>query len=481
MSMVKLEKDVKIRYCADVVVVGGGVAGAAAAIAAGRQGKSVILIEKSGCLGGLATNGHVSPFDATHSCSGKPFGGIAQEILDEMADAQLKYGVAKNNTMKREGPHLLKWVLLKMAVDAGVRVLFHADLIDVLMDGDKIQYLIIHTKSGIEGVEGKAYVDATGDGDVFAGAGEQYIIGSEADSGKILEQTGLNHIHFDDKSVQRYYDKTTVDRHSVQPVSVMFTLGNIAPDCNPYKYNNKNLTFEDLGIDKEEFKKLPYYGTVGFEDNGDLVPLPQGRFLISSTGRPGEVLVNMSRVIGVDGTDAVELTEASIIAQYQVMYIIDFLKRYIPEFRDAHLVESSNIIGVRETRRLIGQYVLSGLDAINCTQFDDNIGCGSYIIDIHDPFGKCRALGGQIKGDYYGIPYRSLVPKTVKNLLVCGRCISVDHIAHSTTRIQGTCVITGQAAGTAAALSLEFGTSVQDLDVKALQSELKAAGSNIGI
>lgn len=480
MSSLKLCKDVNVRYSADVVVVGGGVAGCAAAIAAGRQGKSVLLIEMSGCLGGLATNGHVSPFDATHSRSGKPFGGIAQEILDEMNDAQLKYGVP-NGTMKREAPHLLKWVLLKMVVDAGVNVLFHADLVDVVTENDEIQNLIIHTKSGFEGIEGKTYVDATGDGDVFFGAGEEYYMGSEADSGKMLQETGLNHMHFDDDNIDKYTTETSMDRHSVQPCSVMFTMGNVDLSKQPYKLNNKNLRFEDLGIDKEEFKKLPYYGTTGFEDNGDLIPLPQGRILVTLTSRPNEMLVNMSRVIGVDGTDAVELSDASVKAQLQVMYLVDFLKRYVPGFENAYLVDSSNMIGVRETRRLVGQYVLKGTDAINCVHFDDNIGCGSYIIDIHDPFGKGRAMGGEVKGDCYGIPYRSLVPKTVKNLLVCGRCISVDHVAHSSTRIQGTCVITGQAAGTAAARSVNDGVSVQELDVKGLQDALKYAGCNIGI
>ena len=101
----------------------------------------------------------------------------------------------------------------------------------------------------------------------------------------------------------------------------------------------------------------------------------------------------------------------------------------------------------------MGQYVLKGSDAIDCVRFEDTIACGSYIIDIHDPFGKRKAIGGQIKGNCYGIPYRSLLPKHLSNLLVCGRCISVDHVAHASTRIQGTCMLTGQAAGTAAALA----------------------------
>ena len=475
MRTLNLTKSVSVRYEADVVVVGGGVAGSAAAIAAGRQGKSVLLIEASGCLGGLATNGHVSPFDATESRSGKTFGGIGQEIIDRMVDAQLNYGVP-SSIIKREGPHLFKWVLLKMAVESGVRILFHSTLVEVIREDNEIKNLIINTKSGLEGVSGKMFIDATGDGDVLFGAGEEYFMGSEQGTGEMLSSSDLDRMHYDDHKFERYTLEHTSDRHAVQPCSVMFTMGGVDLSQNPTKYNNKNLSFEDLGIDREEFKKLPYYGAPGFEDNGDLIPMPQGRILLSYTGRPGELLVNMSRIIGVDATDAVELSEAAVKAHLQVMHIVDFLKRYVPGFENSFLVESSNVLGVRETRRLVGQYVLKGSDAINCVHFDDNIGCGSYMIDIHDPFGKARAIGGDVKGDCYGIPYRSIVPKTVKNLLVSGRCISADHVTHASTRIQGTCVITGQAAGTAASVALDSDKPVQTIDVKELQSRLRNAG-----
>ena len=475
MKTISLSKEVNVRYDADVVVIGGGVAGSAAAIAAARQGKSVLLIEASGCLGGLATNGHVSPFDATTSRSGISFGGIAQEIIDRMVDAQTNYGVP-SSIIKREGPHLFKWVLLKMAVESGVRILFHSMLVDVVTENDEIKYLVINTKSGLEGVSGRMFIDATGDGDVIAGAGEEYFMGSEQDTGAMLASSGLDRMHYDDHKIERYKVENTSDRHAVQPCSVMFTMGGVDLSQNPTKYNNKNLTFEDLGIDKEEFKKLSYYGAPGFEDNGELIPMPQGRILLSYTGRPNELLVNMSRIIGVDATDAVELSEAAVKAHLQVMHIVDFLKRYVPGFENSYLVESSNVLGVRETRRLVGQYVLRGIDAINCVHFEDNIGCGSYMIDIHDPFGKARAIGGDVKGDCYGIPYRTLVPKTIKNLLASGRCISVDHVTHASSRIQGTCVITGQAAGTAAAVALDSDKPVQTIDVKELQSRLRDAG-----
>ncbi|MBQ8549752.1 MAG: FAD-dependent oxidoreductase [Clostridia bacterium] len=475
MSTVKLCEQVNVRYEADVVVVGGGVAGAAAAIAAARGGKRTLLIEKSGCLGGLATNGHVSPFDATKDNSGNTFGGIGKEIIDRMVIYQDKYGCPKSAS-KRVGPHLFKAVLLDLATEAGVDILFHADVIKTVAEDDEVKNLIIHTKSGIEAVSAKMFIDATGDGDIFAEAGEEFVMGCEPESGTDLKNAGFDHMHFEINSSSKYDTEEAKKILAVQPCSVMFSMGNVDMTQNPIKYNNKNLKFEDLGIDRDEFFSLEYAGTVGFEENGDLIPLPQGRILFFPSGRPNELIVNMSRVIGVDGTDAVELSKAAVIAHKQVIYLADFLKRYVPGFEESYLVESSNVLGVRETRRLVGMHVLKGLDAINCVHYDDEIACGSYIIDIHDPFGKSRALGGAIHGDSYGIPYGCIAPKRVKNLLVCGRCISVDHIAHSSTRIQGTCVMTGQAAGAAAAVALDTGTTVQTVDVQKVREALKNDG-----
>lgn len=472
-------KEINTFYDTDVAVIGGGVAGTAAAIAAARNGSKVMLIEQNGCLGGLATLGHVSPFDATKDRAGKSFGGIAQEILNNMDKAQQDYGVP-DSPIKREGPHLLKWVMLKMAVESGVEVLFHAGLIDVEVENDTIQHIIISTKSGLRGVRAKNFIDATGDADLVYLTGEEFIIGSEESAEEGLKKAGFDRMHFEkDDAVAQVAPQTTVNC-AVQPVSIMFTMGNVDISKQPAKFNNKLLKYEDLGITKEEFEKLPYAGTVGFEENGDLIPLPQGRILIGRTGRPGEMLVNMSRVIGVNATDADELTKAEITAQMQVMYIVDFLKRFVPGFENSFLVESGNTLGVRETRRLIGKYVLKGIDAIDCLHFDDDVACGSYMIDIHDPHGKRKAIGGDLLGTCYGIPYRSLLPKTVKNMLVCGRCISADHVAHASTRIQGTCCMTGQAAGTAAAMANSEEITPAKVSVEELRAKLLADGVYLG-
>ena len=234
-------------------------------------------------------------------------------------------------------------------------------------------------------------------------------------------------------------------------------------------------TFENMQLDMEAFKKEPFYNTCGFEDNGPLIPLPQGRVLISRSTTQDTAVVNMSRVIGIDGTDAESLNRGECLAQLQVIHLVDFLKKYIPGFEQAYCTESAVTLGIRETRRLKGTYMLSGTDAIQCKTFADAIARGSYIIDIHDPLGKNKAIGGQIKGDYYEIPLRCLESETYDNLFACGRCISADHVAHSSTRIQGTCMLTGQAAGTAAMFYAKDGIT----DSNRVRTRLMEDGMNL--
>ena len=284
----------------------------------------------------------------------------------------------------------------------------------------------------------------------------------------------MNRVHFEEGKATETYQGYAASG-LMQPVSMMFTMENVDfSKCD--RLSNRLLTFEDLHIDREEFFRLPYAGTVGFEENGDYVPLPQGRILINRSAREDQVLVNMSRVIGVDATDAVALSHAEEAAQLQILYLSDFLIRYIPGFEKAYLMASSHTLGVRETRRLAGRYVLRGREAIECVPFPDTVAQGSYMIDIHDPQGKRKAIGGKLKKPCYSIPYRCLLPKTVENLLVCGRCISVDHIAHASTRIQGTCILTGQAAGTAAAMAKTQGWEPARLAAEELRQKLQNDG-----
>lgn len=458
----------------DAVVLGGGIAGCAAALAAARKGVKVTLIEGTGVLGGQAGFGLVTPYSAmTANNTNKPFGGIVTEIYDDVSRYSEKY--CTNNPDEGghwsvASPHIIKYLLLKKLTDAGVSVRFHSNFAEAHTDGDKIEYITVLEKDGFCDIYADIFIDASGDGDLFASAGADYVIGSEADVFSSLVENDLDKRHFSDSQYKRY-EKDGV----MQPVSIFFTMGGVDYE-KASSFNNKSLHFGDLGITREMFEKWEFAGTYGFEITDDKIPTPQGRILVTRGTKSDVAVINMSRVVGIDGTDAESLNEGEIKAQLQLIAIVDFLQRFVPGFEKSYLIQSGSSLGIRETRRLKGKYVLTGNNAIRCREFDDAIARGSYIIDIHDPNGKGAAIGGDIKKDFYEIPYGCLVSEKFSNMLVCGRCISADHVAHASTRIQGTCVMTGQAAGTAAFTALKDNADVREIDGRALRKILISDG-----
>lgn len=456
----------------DVIVVGGGVAGVAAAVSAVRSGAKTALIEQSGILGGQATLGIVTPIGATHTnIDRRPLGGICDEYMTTVREYTKKYGMQKDTDLPdytyTVAPHITKYVLLKMCTDTGVDVMFHTTLADVISEGNEIKGVTVLTKSGFGNLYAKAFTDATGDADLIYLSGDSYIIGSEPYVYDSLFEEDLASAHEEESGSMQIDNKSGV----MQPVSVMFRMRDVDVE-EAMKFNNKSLSYTDLGIDKEEFMQLPYFGKCGFEENGDRVPMPQGRILITYGSTKDTAVINMSRVVDIDGSDFESLNKGECLAQLQVMDIADFLIRYVPGFEKAYLEESANTLGVRETRRLKGKYVLTGSDVIKCRTFESAIARGSYIIDIHDPTGKKKAIGGAIKGRFYEIPFECLESAKYSNLLACGRCISADHVAHSSTRIQGTCLLTGQAAGIACSMIAKN----KKADVNELREALRQSG-----
>lgn len=452
----------------DVLVVGGGVAGSSAAIASARCGAETVLVEAGGTLGGQAGIGLVTPLSSVESKSGVSFGGLAEEIVEKVSELTEKY-VSVNEpkeTIYTVSPHILKYTLLKMAYDSGVKVCFHTVLCDIETDGEKIVAAIFHDKSGFLKIKAKSFIDATGDADMVYLSGDNYVLGSEKDVFNQLGENNLDKSHSDGEAYAKYKSENLM-----QPVSLFFIMRGVDYD-KACQLNNKNLYFGDLGITRERFEKWQFAGTEGFEIVSDRIPLPQNRILISNGRHKDEAVINMSRVININGADAESLSDGEVRAQLQLIAIVDFLKAFVPGFENSYLVESSSRLGVRETRRLCGKYKLTGQEVINCKTFEDAICRAEYLIDIHDPQGKRDAIGGVIKGDYYEIPFGALCSEKFNNLLASGRCISSDHVAHSATRIQGTCILTGQAAGTAAALSKKSGVAPCDVPVKILREEL---------
>lgn len=464
--------EIKREIRTDVVVIGGGVAGCAAAVSAARRGADVVLVEQSGTLGGQAGFGLVTPLSSTHTRSGRPFGGLIAEWTAEIRAESAAYCAHQPEADYGVGasPYITRYVLLKKTLEAGVTVRLHTTLLAAESDGRNVTAVIVWDKSGAMRICGRVFIDGSGDGDLIAASGATYSFGSEPGVYDALTDRHLDRVHESDELF------TESDTRVVQPVSLFFTMGNVRTE-QAYALNNRELRFGDFGITRERFAAWKFANTCGFEcDDSDRIPMPQGRVLITHSPVQGVVVVNMSRVTGVDSTDADSLNDGEIRAQLQLIALVDFLKTFIPGFEESYYIQSAGSLGIRESRRLVGRAVLRGRDVIDGVPQPDRIARGSYIIDIHDPTGKRKAIGGPIRADYYDIPYSCLLAREFDNLLACGRCISADHVAHSSSRIQGTCILTGQAAGTAAALALAERTSPADLPVRVLQSELRADG-----
>jgi len=446
------EKKIPVTARTQVIIVGGGPAGVVAAIASARNGAETLLIEKFGFLGGNATAALVNPIFVFHNSDGEQIiKGIAQEIIDRLIPLGGCVGHVEdicgdNPTMTPFDPEVMKYVLLEMAEESGVKLLLHSFFSDCIVRDSKIQAIIIENKSGRQSIEGKIYIDATGDGDVAYKAGVPYKKGRDGD--------GLT-----------------------QPMTLMFKMGGI--DLDRVKYFMD--TYRDLiqlTADSDKLKKAKAITLLGLEKIieedrtvGEF-PIPRARILLYSLPRGNEVIVNVTRIINADGTNVNDLTRGEIEGRKQARIVADFLKKHIWGFESSYILETPTQVGVRETRRILGEYILTEEDIAEERVFYDGIAKGCFAIDIHGPNDSGQIFTGSGKRTY-NIPYRCLVPKGIDNLLVSGRCISTSHEALASVRVMATCMAMGQAAGTAAALSIINEVSPKKLDISLLQKTLR--------
>jgi hypothetical protein len=279
----------------------------------------------------------------------------------------------------------------------------------------------------------------------------------------------------------------------VQPVSLMFKVGGWDKETfTDYVVNHPEaLRLSREGV--EAYKREPLVAVSGFADqlqaaiaDGELGDLQRESVLFFNTHRPDEVIVNMSRVTGVDPLDAASMSEAEVRGREQVFAIMDFLRRRVPGFAHARITGVGARVGVRESRRIIGEVVLTGEDVVSGRTWPDAVARSAYPIDIHSPTGMKDGTEPEFEDDFlsrgitYEIPYRTLVPRDVDGLLAAGRCISTTVEAHGATRVSPTCMAFGQAAGTAAALAAAGGIPPREVDVGELQTTLVRQGADIG-
>lgn len=428
-------QEVPVVDAVDVIACGGGTSGIFAALAAAKGGANTLLIEKEGFLGGTATSYLVNPLP---EMMGK--GGIIQDFMDKMAKlggyikqkpADVEYDFSMANTYDIE---LFKDVALEMLHDAGVKILLHTLVVKSILEKGVIKGIIIENKSGRQAVMAKRVIDCTGDGDVSAFSGAPFEKGREKD-GLMPSVSLLFHL----QNEGRLEDNPAI------PVGGIFLLAPVLMGLAKEK-----------GIDYQ----LPY-------DASFLVPMPVSR---------GRSLVNLAHVKNVDGTKAEDLTKAHIVLRKQIREAVDLLKNH-PYFKDAYVALTATNIYVRETRRIKGEYVITEEDALSGKSFEDAVTSCRYMIDVH-PIDDTE-VGRYDNHPPFDIPYRSLVPLNVENLLMAGRCVSSDRVAQSALRISGTCMSTGEAAGTAAALSVKKDLSPRTLDGRTVRELLEGNGVNI--
>ncbi|MBI5668514.1 MAG: FAD-dependent oxidoreductase [Chloroflexi bacterium] len=427
-------KTIPLLLEADVIVVGSGSAGATAAITAARAGAKTVLVERFGFLGGTSTQvldtfyGFYTPGSVAY----KVVGGIPDDVVSRLKS----YGAAfeRPNTYSAGtgvtyDPMILRVVWETLALEAGVTLLFHSFCTDVTMDGSRITGVIVDGKRGLMRLAAPVVVDCTGDADVCARAGAPY------------ERAG--------------------DIDPAQTLTTTFRMINV--DIDRAKSFGKKAMWEKM----EEATATGRYN----------LPRKEGSWHI--TTQAGVIHTIMTRVADVDATDPVALTGAEIEGRRQALEYARFLKDYVPGFEKAELSWLSAPIGVRETRRVYGRYRLTRDDCLSARKFEDAVGaCGAPIEDHHA--GADTTWVYLPDGMTYDIPYRTLLPQQVDSLLVAGRCFCATHDAHASCRSMAQTMAMGQAAGTAAALSVQCDTLPHELGVPPLQERLVQMGAKFG-
>jgi len=456
---IRFQRDIPLVEEVDVLVVGGGPAGIGAAVAAARGGARAALVEKNGVLGGAATSGLVGPFMTSFSNTGDDasrqiIGGVFEELVRRMEaiggavhPAQVRAGGAEagfyvfgHDHVTPFDPEALIVAAAEMVLESGAQLRLHTSFVEPVMDGAWVRGAIVHSKAGLQAIAAHVVVDCTADADVAYRAGAPTAQGREPD--------GLT-----------------------QPMTMFFRVGQVDDEAvQAYARAHPEETGRLFHSIVEEAKRRGEF-TIARDKVG-----------IYHTGQKGVWRVNTSRMQGLDGTSARDLTQGEVLGRQQVQQLMRFFRSSLPGFEHAVLLDTAAEVGVRETRRIIGEYVLSAEDLSSARHFGDVIALASFPVDLHPEVGDGGGTDTGLARGYhtapvYEIPYRCLVPQKVEQLLVAGRCLSATREALAAVRVMPICFATGQAAGAAGAIAALDEVAPRRVDAQKLQASLLAQGA----
>lgn len=437
----------------DIIVAGGGTAGISAALSAARSGAKVLLIEKNAYVGGTAASG--LPFVDFFTRNGKQIiTGQADELMQRLYKEKAALGHIRThgghlNSVTMIDPEWVKIVAEEMLLEAGCDILYHSFVCGAKVEENCLKSIVVANKNGLTDFVADCFVDTTGDGDLGKFSGAEYHQGREAD--------GL-----------------------CQAMSLLFKLGDVDVEKATNLFSENPIVACPIGGDHEYnlhiSGKLTKWNDIILKEN---IFSHADHNIWAGTMRENELTyVNTIRVSEKNGADVYELSEAEIEGRRQLKKIIRFLNAHVPGMEKAHITSIQNGIGVRETRRIDGEYILTGEDIIAGRKFDDCIAKNGYCIDIHDPKGQGWGVSHIQSEDHcYDIPYRCLIPKRIDNLLIAGRCISTTAEALASIRIMPSCMAMGEAAGAAAAIAAGNKLRPRDVEVSSLQKMLRDNGA----
>lgn len=448
----------------DVIVVGGGVSGSHAAIAAGRTGAKTLLVEQFGFLGGTLTAMGVGPMMTFHNRAGRQ---LVFGSANEMVDRLVQRGASPGHILDSTGycstvtpfdAEALKVVLENMVQEAGVEILYHTRLIELDKVGKEIQCIYIHNRGGIQEIRAKHFVDASGDSELVKLAGVPFTAGREKDN-------------------------------KTQPMTMNVKVGNVDTDrLRKYVHENWDQFDDQVRVTGQAaiLEKTQRISLWGFYDLWEQakaageVSVPRDNVLFFETNTEGEFIFNTSRVLGLNPLDPFDLSQAETIGRKQCMEIYQFLKKYAPGFEDATLVSTAPHIGVRESRHPHAKLILSAEDLIKERRFEKPIAVGGYPIDIHSPDGgETDSIHLDDEGMYY-IPVESILVNEVDNLVLSGRGVGADHYASAAVRVTPIAMSIGQGAGTLAGLAANMNINPGMVPYSALAEVLLAHQAYLG-